>query len=184
MDQLIAVGRIGLPRGVRGDVFVEPFTDDPDDRFAVGTVLRTDPVDAGPLTVEYLNLSGSRMVLRFAGYADRNAVEALRGVRLVIASGERPPIEDPDEFYASELVGLAARTVDGAALGRVADVIDIAGADYLVLDVGDVGDAGDVVAAPNAQAERLIPFVAAIVPTVDVAGGFVVIDPPEGLLEL
>ena len=170
MDELIAVGRIGPPRGVRGDVFVQPFTDEPEERFAPGTVLQTDPADRGPLTVEMLNLSGSRMVLRFEGLTERVEIEALRGVRLVIPASERAVIEDPDEFYASDLVGLAARTVDGAALGPVADVIDIAGADYLVLHV--------------AGTERLVPFVAAIVPTVSVADGFVEIDPPEGLFEL
>ena len=170
MDELIAVGRIGPPRGVRGDVFVEPFTDEPEERFAPGTSLQTDPTDHGPLTVEMLNLSGSRMVLRFEGCADREAVEALRGVRLVIPSSARAVIDDPDEFYTSDLVGLAARTPDGTALGAVADVIEIAGADYLVLDVEGT--------------ERLVPFVSAIVPTVSVADGVVEIDPPEGLFDL
>jgi 16S rRNA processing protein RimM len=169
-DDLVAVGRIGPARGVRGDVFVEPFTDDPQDRFAVGSVLRTEPAAAGPLTVEALNLSGPKMVLHFEGVTDRGEAEALRGVRLVIPASERPPIEDPDEFYASDLVGLVTRTVDGVALGPIRDVIDIAGADYLVLDVDGV--------------ERLVPFVAAVVPTVNVADGFIEIDPPEGLFEL
>jgi 16S rRNA processing protein RimM len=110
------------------------------------------------------------MVLRFAGVIDRPGAEALRGVRLVIPASARPPIEDPDEFYASDLVGLAARTPAGADLGAVRDVIDIAGADYLVLDVDGV--------------ERLVPFVAPVVPTVDIAGGRVVIDPPDGLFDL
>jgi len=169
-DELLTVGRIGPPRGIRGDLFVEPFTDDPENRFAVGSVLQTEPAGAGPLTVEKLDLAGARMVLRFAGVADRTAAEALRGVRLVVPAGERPPIDDPDEFYASDLIGLAARLPDGRDLGPVADVIDIAGADYLVLDL--------------AGAEKLVPFVAAVVPTVDLAAGLVVIDPPDGLFEL
>ena len=168
--ELVTVARIGPARGIRGDLFVEPFTDDPQNRFAVGAVLQTDPPAAGPLTVEKLDLHGARMVLRFAEAADRAAADALRGVRLVIPAADRPPIDDPDEFYASDLVGLAARRPDGSALGFVADVVDIAGADYLVLDV--------------AGAEKLVPFVGPVVPTVDVAGGFVVIDPPEGLFEL
>jgi 16S rRNA processing protein RimM len=166
----VTVGRIGPARGVRGDVFVQPFTDEPDERFAVGSVLDTEPAERGPLTVEALNLSGPKMVLHFAGVDDRAAAEALRGVRLVIAASERPEIDDPDEFYISDLVGLTARGVDGATLGPVRDVIDIAGADYLVLDIDG--------------AERLVPFVEAIVLTVDVPGGVVVIDPPEGLFEI
>lgn len=168
--RMVTVGRIGPPRGVRGEVFVQPFTDDPEDRFAVGSVLLIDPAARGPLTVEHLNLSGPKMVLRFAGLDDRAAVESLRGVLLVVPAASRPAIEDPDEFYASDLVGLAARTVQGRELGAVSDVIDIAGADYLVLEVDGV--------------ERLVPFVAAIVPTVDIRAGVVEIDPPEGLFDL
>ena len=167
---LLAVGRIGPARGVRGDAFVEPWTDTPDERFAAGTVLQTDPQDAGPLTVERVNLGGSRMVLHFVGVETREAVEALRGVRLVVAAEDRPVIDDPDEFYASDLVGLAARSVDGTDLGPVADVLDIAGADYLVLHVDGV--------------ERLVPFVTAVVPEVDLDGRTVTVDPPEGLFDL
>lgn len=169
-DDLITIGRIGPARGVRGELFVQPFTDTPEERFAVGSVLDTEPAAAGPLTVAGLNLNGAKMTLRFEGVESREAAEALRGVELVIAAGDRPAIDDPDEFYISDLVGLAARTVGGADLGPVRDVIEIAGADYLVLDVDGT--------------ERLVPFVAEIVPTVDVAGGAVVLDPPEGLFEL
>ena len=166
----IAVGRIGKPRGVHGEAFVEPWTDDPDSRFAAGTVLRTDPPGAGPLTVAESSSAGGKLVVRFDGVADRESAESLRGVRLVVAAADRPPLDDPDEFYASDLVGLAATTVDGAELGPVRDVLDIAGSDYLVIEV-------------NGR-DRLVPFVAALVPTVDLPGRRVVIDPPDGLLEL
>jgi 16S rRNA processing protein RimM len=151
-------------------VYVEPWTDEPEVRFAPGEVLRTDPAQAGPLTVLAANAASGRLVVHFAGVDDRSSVEALRGVRLVVAAQDRPALHDPDEFYASDLVGLAASTVHGADLGSVRDVIDIAGADYLVLDV-------------NGR-DRLVPFVAAVVPTVDLAGRRVVIDPPEGLFDL
>lgn len=169
-DELLAIGRIGRPRGVRGEAFVEPWTDDPDERFAVGSVLSTDPAGAGPLTVASMSTAGGKLVIRFDGVTDRAGVEALRGVRLVIPAVARPPLADPDEFYDTELIGLAARSVTGAALGPVIDVLHAGGADYLVLDVGGT--------------ERLVPFVAAIVPTVDVAGGYVLVDPPQGLFEL
>jgi 16S rRNA processing protein RimM len=168
--ELVAVGRIGPARGVRGAVFVEPWTDDPEHRFAVGSVLHTDPAEAGPLTVETVNLGGAKLVVQFAGISDRTAAEALHGVRLVMPAAERPALEDPDEFYASDLVGLLARTVTGVQLGPVRDVLNLAGAEYLVLEV----DGG----------ERLVPFVAAIVPLVDIAGGRVVVNAPDGLFEL
>lgn len=168
-DDLV-VGRIGPPRGVRGAVFVEPWTDAPGERFAPGTVLRTEPAEAGPLTVVATNSAGGKFVVHFAELADRGAAEAVRGVRLVIAAADRPALDDPDEFYDTDLVGLQARSVEGRALGPVTDVRHAGGASYLVLDIGG--------------REQLVPFVAAIVPAVDLAAQAVVIDPPEGLLEL
>jgi 16S rRNA processing protein RimM len=169
-DDLIAIGRIGRPKGVRGDSFVEPWTDDPQARFAPGAVLHTDPPEVGPLTVAASNDAGGRLVVRFDGVADREAAEALRGVRLLIPAAQRPPLSDPDDFYASDLVGLRAVAVDGTDLGPVRDVIDVAGADYLVVEIDG--------------RERLVPFVRAIVPTVDLAGGTLVVDAPEGLFDL
>lgn len=151
-------------------MFVEPWTDDPRERLAAGSALRTEPAEAGPLLVASVSVGGSKTVVHFAGVDDRTAAEALHGVRLVITATQRPSLQDPDEFYASDLVGLRASTTAGKPLGLVRDVLNLAGADYLVLDVDNH--------------ERLVPFVAAIVPRVDVANGQVVVDPPEGLFDL
>jgi 16S rRNA processing protein RimM len=169
-DELIAVGRIGKPRGVRGETYVEPWTDDPDERFAVGSVLTTDPVEAGPLTVASAGQAGGRLVVRFDTVDGREAAEALRGVRLVVPASARPPLTDPDDFYDTDLIGLDVRATDGVSIGAVSDVLHAGGGDYLVL--------------VHAGREHLVPFVAAMVPTVDLAGGFVVIDPPDGLFDL
>ncbi len=169
-EQLITVGRIGRPRGVRGESFVEPWTDDPGERFAVGSVLSTDPAEAGPLTVAEMSLAGGRLVVRFESVEGRERADQLRGVRLLIDPAQRPVLDDPDEFYDSDLVGLRAATLDGTELGPVRDVLHAGGADYLLLDV--------------AGHERLVPFVRAIVRHVDVAAGTVRIDAPEGLFEL
>jgi len=166
----MVVGRIGKARGIKGHAFVMPFTDDPEVRFAVGSVLQTEPAAAGPLSVASFSMASGKLVLSFDGVEDRTAIEALRGVELVIAREARPALDDPDDFYTSDLIGLIARTVDGVDVGTVADVIDIAGADYLVLDVDG--------------SEKLVPFVRAIVPSVDIAGGFVELDPPDGLFDL
>ena len=168
--ELIAVGRIGPPRGIRGETFVQPWTDVPAERFAPGAVLATEPADIGPLTVETSNLAGGKLVVRFEGVTERSAAEALRGVSLFIDAQDRPPIEDPDEFYDTDLVGLDARTVGGEELGPVTDVVHAGGASYLVVRV--------------AGRDRLVPFVAAIVPTVDLATRTVQIDPPAGLFDL
>jgi 16S rRNA processing protein RimM len=167
---VVAIGRIGPARGVRGDVFVEPWTDDPELRFAAGSVLRTEPAAAGPLTVEASSLQSGKLVVHFDGVFDRPGAEALRGIQLVLPVADRPPLEDPDDFYDTDLVGLSARTLDGRELGPVRDVLHAGGAAYLVLEVEG--------------RERLVPFVSAIVPKVDVAGGTVELDPPEGLFDL
>jgi 16S rRNA processing protein RimM len=108
--------------------------------------------------------------VQFDGVTDRESAVALRGVVLLAPVHIRPPLAGPDDFYDTDLVGLQASTVDGRALGPVTDVHHGPAGDYLAVRVGG--------------RERLIPFVAAIVPEVDLAAGTVRIDPPEGLLDL
>ncbi|WP_119729289.1 ribosome maturation factor RimM [Thermomonospora amylolytica] len=168
-DDQIVVGRIGRAHGVRGEVAVDVRTDDPDARFAPGSVLRTDPGHVGPLTVERARWHSGRLLLRFTGVDDRTAAEQLRGTWLVVDAAELPPPEDPDEFLDHQLVGLTAVTPDGGMVGTVAEVRHY-GQDLLVVRRENGGEA-------------LVPFVAALVPEVDVAGGRIVIDPPPGLLD-
>jgi len=167
----LVIGRIGRAHGIRGDVLVDVRTDDPDARFAAGSVLVTDPADAGPLTVDRVRWHSGKLLLGFEGYPDRTAAERLRGVNLVIDSDGLEPLDDPDEFHDHELVGLAVVTTGGAAVGTVSEIIH--------------GPAGELLAVRReGGGEALVPFYRDIVPTVDVAGGKVVIDPPEGLLDL
>src|SRR5262249_53154823 len=119
----LVVGRIGRPHGIRGEVSVEVRTDSPDERFAAGSVLVTDPAERGPLTVSRLHWHSGRLLLTFDGVADRSAAEALRGTLLVVDSAELPELADPDEFYDHQLVGLRAELPDGAVLGTVEDVV-------------------------------------------------------------
>jgi 16S rRNA processing protein RimM len=171
----VVVGRIGRPHGVRGEVTVEVRTDDPDLRFTPGAVLLTDPADRGPLTVaaRRWNRDVLLLTLENAGgepFDSREAAEALRNTELLVPVADLPELDDPDVFYDHQLVGLAVRLTDGSVLGEVAAVRH-EGGDLLVVQRPEGGEA-------------LIPFVSAIVPTVDLDGGFVVVDPPEGLLEL
>jgi 16S rRNA processing protein RimM len=108
----------------------------------------------------------------FAGFDDRDQAEELRGVMLVVESSELEDPDDADYVRDYQLVGLAVLTTAGERVGKVADVLHH-GQDLLVI-------AGD---GPRSGAEILIPFVTALVPEVDVAGGRVVIDPPPGLLD-
>jgi 16S rRNA processing protein RimM len=186
----VTVGRIGRPHGVRGDVVVGVRTDEPELRFARGSRLDTDPVGVGPLTVAGHRWHSGDLLVRFEEISDRTAAAELGGTWLLVDSAVLGALDDPDEFRDGDLVGLSVRTVDGTAVGTVADVLHH-GQDILVIDpAGGADPAGaDGVAraarAAGARAEQiLIPFVKAIVPEVDIAGGVLVIDPPEGLLNL
>ncbi len=166
----VVVGRIGRPHGVRGEVTVEVRTDDPDLRFAPGAVLRTEPADRGPITIAGRRWHREVLLLSIDGVESREAAEELRDTELHVPVAELPALEDPEDYYDHQLVGLAARLPDGTDLGTVSAVRH-EGADLLVVRRVEGG-------------ELLVPFVTAIVPTVDVAGGFLVVDPPEGLLDL
>jgi 16S rRNA processing protein RimM len=186
----VTVGRIGRPHGVRGDVVVGVRTDEPELRFARGSRLDTDPVGVGPLTVAGHRWHSGDLLVRFEEISDRTAAAELGGTWLLVDSAVLGALDDPDEFRDGDLVGLSVRTVDGTVVGTVADVLHH-GQDILVIDpVGAADPAGaDGVAraarAAGARAEQiLIPFVKAIVPEVDIAAGVLVIDPPEGLLNL
>jgi 16S rRNA processing protein RimM len=172
----LVVGRVGRPHGIRGEVTVQVHTDDPDLRFAAGSVLATEPAARGPLTVSASRWHSGRLLVTFAGCADRDQAEDLRGTLLYIESAEAGPAADPDEFHDYQLIGLDVLTRDGEPVGVVAGVRH-QGQDLLVIQPPGGRNAGE-------RGEVLVPFVAAIVPEVDVAAGRLVIDPPPGLLEL
>ena len=166
----LVVGRIGHAHGVRGEVSVEVRTDDPDRRYADGSVLATDPPEHGPLTVTRSRPHHGRLLVLFEGVDDRNAAETLRGTLLVVDAATAGETDD-DEWWDHDLVGLAVVTVDGDPLGSVTDVVHVPGPPLLAV----TNDEGR---------ELLLPFVADIVPEVDVANGRLVVAPPPGLVEL
>ncbi|HUZ25876.1 MAG TPA: ribosome maturation factor RimM [Streptosporangiaceae bacterium] len=168
----LVVGRIGRPHGIRGDVTVDVRTDDPELRFAAGSVLQTDPAANGPLTVAAARWHSGRLLVSFAGVGDRDEADELRGLLLLVESDDLGDDGDPDEFRDFQLIGLAVLTTAGEPVGQVADVLHH-GQDLLVIK-----GAGD-----RLGAEILVPFVAPLVPEVDVAAGRLVIDPPPGLLD-
>lgn len=166
MELNVAV--IGPAHALRGAVRLDVRTDAPEERLVPGTVFETDPPEHGPLTLVDVRRSGTAVLASFAGIDDRSAAEALRGTALIVDS-EDLPAED-DAWYPHELVGLGVVDHDGAGLGTVAAVEHLPAHDVLV-----VTDAHD---------RRVwVPFVSAIVTHVDVAGGTVRIEPPDGLFD-
>jgi 16S rRNA processing protein RimM len=187
---LLVVGQIGKPHGVRGEVSVAVRTDEPEERFVAGSVFTTEVprdrrVTTGPaaassgvvyqvppeLVIESVRWHQGRGIVQFEGVHDRNVAEALRGVFLQVDSATLTPPSDPDEFHDHQLVGLRVVTVAGEELGTVARIDHAPSSDLIVLDKSGGGTA-------------LIPFVSQMVPSVDVAGGKIVVDLPEGLLDL
>ena len=169
----LIVGRVVKAHGVTGEVVVDVRTDDPELRFAPGAVLRAKGSDQRErnYAVEAVRPHGSRVLVRLAGVAGRDAADALRGSLFVIDSADLPPIDEEDTYYDYQLEGLRVRTTGGRDIGTVAEVLHTA--------------AGELLAVNRDQAaELLVPFVSAIVTSVSLEDRIIEIDPPEGLLEL
>ena len=165
----VLVGRVVRPQGNRGEVIVAPETDFGSTRFAIGARLTTR-IDDRLQTLEVVSSREhqKRWVIGFSGVSSIDEAEALRDAELRIASEALTPLPD-GSFYVHELVGCRVETSAGELVGRVARV-DMAGTPLLV-----VGDEPD---------EVLIPLAETICRRVDVQAGLIVIDPPDGLIEL
>lgn len=177
MSESTVVARIGKPHGLRGEVTVRLHTDEPERRLAVDAVLATEatPGSGVPraLTVRSTRVHRGIWLVAFAEIGDRTSAESLRGTRLVVDDPDEigAAEDDEDAFTEDELVGLAVVAPDGSPLGEVAGLEVGAAQDRLVVRLSD-------------GRQGLVPFVAAIVPEVDVEGGRVVVDAPPGLFDL
>lgn len=163
----LVVGRIGRAHGVRGDLFVEPFTDEPEVRFAAGNKLQTSATES--LTVAEHKWHSGKLIVHFVGVEDRTAAENLRGTELFAQVDPALLPDDPDEFYDHQLVDLAVHFED-QVIGKVTEVIHLPAQDLLSVTKSD-------------GTEVLIPFVKQIVPQVDIRQGRIVITPPPGLID-
>lgn len=172
MDRVeVTVGVIGRAHGVRGEVAVEPRTDEIERRFASGAVLGTG--DGGRLTVAKARQASGRLIVAFAEVPDRTAAEALRGTELLV---EVPADESPsgaEEYFDRQLVGLEVRDAAGNPAGLVVAVLHGPAQDILLIDTL-IGQGGD---------ERMVPFVEALVPIVDLEAGYLQLADVGGLLE-
>ena len=164
----LVIGRIGRAHGVHGDVFVEPFTDEPDVRFADHEIVESSV--SGPLEIAATKWHSGKFLVRFVGINDRSSAEGLRGGELTIEVDPQARPEDPDEYYDHQLVGLTALDPASNVIGMVTDVVHLPGQDLLDITKDSGGTS-------------LVPFVSAIVTDVDLAARTVTIDAPPGLLD-
>ena len=165
---LLVVGRIGRAHGIRGEATIEVRTDDPDSRLAIGAILQTEPSKKGPLTITSGRVHNGTLLLSFAGVPDRTAVEKLRDVLLIADVDVASESDGDDSFHISQIIGCEVFLENGRKVGVVKDVLSSVGQDTLVILADGV--------------EKLIPFVDAIVPEVDIENKRIVVTPPEGLL--
>lgn len=172
MNALVLVGRVAKAHGITGELAVELHTDSPEQRFALGESVTAQLRDGSKrtLTITAARPHAGRLLVRFEEVPDRNTAEDMRGALLLADPSTLAPIDDPDEFYDHELAGLSAVLMDGTEVGKVKEVAHGLGGELLVIN------------RPGGE-EVLVPFVRQIVPEVDVKGGRVVLDPPEGLIE-
>lgn len=158
----ICVARIGAPHGVRGQVRLWTFTEDPYAVLDYGPLSSKD----GKRTIEIDNVREAKghLVATLKGVTDRDAAARLNGVELYVARDTLPDTED-GEYYHADLIGLAAVNAAGEVIGRVVAMHDFGAGDIIEI-------------APPSGPTLLLPFTDAVVPTVDIAGGKVVIEMP------
>ena len=159
----VCVARIGAAHGVRGAVRLWTFTEDPLAVQSYGPLMTKD----GARQFEITNLRPAKdhLVATFKGIASRNDAEKLNGIELYVPR-ERLPATDDGEYYHTDLIGLAAVNAANEPLGRVVAIHNFGAGDIIEI-------------APAKGATMLLPFSNAVVPTVDIPGGRVVIELPQ-----
>jgi 16S rRNA processing protein RimM len=161
-DTRICVAKIGAAHGVRGEVRLWPFTEDP------LAVMRYGPLSTRDGTRQFevarARAAKDHLVACLTGITTREAAEKLNGLELYVAR-DRLPTPDDDEYYHADLIGLAAVTEAGEPIGRVVALHNFGAGDIIEI-------------APPHGPTLMLPFSNAVVPTVDIAGGRIIVAPP------
>lgn len=166
MSDKVCVGAIAGAFGVRGEVRLKSFTSNPEDIAGYAPLETEDGARA--FTVQITRQIKNGLAARLSGVSTKEDADALRGTQLFVPRDRLPSLPD-DEFYHADLIGLEVADTGGTPLGKVMAVINNGADDLLELR------------APGQKQTVLLPFTKAIVPTVDLAQGRIVADPPEGL---
>lgn len=163
-DNKLLMGRIGAAHGIKGEVRIQSFTEDPLALASYGPLSTNKP----GLTIKILaaRTTTNVLVARLEGINDRNAAEKLNGVELYVDRALLPDTDDDDDFYHADLIGLKARLADGSEIGEVMAVPNFGAGD--LLEIRD----------PRSGDTYLYPFSKVVVPEVRIADGYLLIDPP------
>jgi 16S rRNA processing protein RimM len=165
--QLVCVGLVTAPHGVQGAVRIKSFTEAPEDVARYGPL--ADETGARRFELRLIGAGKGVVIARLSGVGNRNEAEALRGLLLYLPRSALPPTAE-EEYYHADLIGLAAVLGDGTPVGRVRAIHDFGAGDTLEL------------ARPGALSV-MVPFTRAMVPSIELAAGRLVLDLPPGLLD-
>jgi 16S rRNA processing protein RimM len=160
----LLMGRIGAAHGIKGEVRILSFTEEPLALKGYGPFMTNKP--GLTIEIEAARATTNVLVARLKGVTDRTAAEKLNGVELYVDRDRLPPPDDEDDFYHSDLIGLDARLGDGSVLGKVVAIPNFGASDLIEVRDERSGDT------------YLYPFTKAVVPHVHVAEGYLVIEVP------
>lgn len=163
-DTKLLMGRIGAAHGIKGEVRIQSFTEDPMALAGYGPLTTSKP--GLTIEIETARLAGNVLVARLKGVADRSAAEKLNGVELLVEREKLPATEDEDDFYHADLVGLEARLTDGTVIGKVNAVPNYGAGD--LIEIRD----------PRSGDTYLYPFTKSAVPEIHLKDGYLIIEPP------
>lgn len=167
MTDRICIAAIAGAFGVRGEVRLKAFTATPEDVAAYGAVTTEDQAQSFTIALSGQTTKGA-LIARLSGIATKEQAEALKGTRLYVDRDHLPNLPD-DEYYHADLIGLDVYDTGGALLGKVKAVLNHGASDILEVQ------------APGMSSPALLPFTLEAVPTVDLASGRIIADPPDGV---
>lgn len=168
MSDRVCVGAVAGAFGVKGEVRLKSFCADPEAIATYGPLSSEDGSTSWEVRLTRPVKNG--FAARLTGVATKDAADALRGMRLFAPRDRLPDLPD-DEYYHADLINLVVQDSGGVELGRVRAVLNHGAGDLLEIH------------GPKLKQPVLLPFTLAAVPTVDLAAGRIVVDPPEGLLD-
>lgn len=160
----LLMGRIGAAHGIKGEVRIQSFTEEPLALADYGPLSTNKP--GLVVEIETARATTNVLVARLKGVADRTAAEKLNGVELYVDRDKLPPPEEEDDFYHADLIGLDVRLNDGSVLGKVTAIPNFGAGDLLEVRDQRTGDT------------YLYPFTKAVVPEVHIAEGYLIIEVP------
>lgn len=170
MEQLLRVGVITSPHGIRGEVKVFPTTDDPKRFKKLKKVILDTGKERLPLDVEGVKFFKNMVILKFKGYDNINDVETYRQKDLLITREQAVKLE-PDEYFITDLIGLQVEDEDGNAIGTMKDVLETGANDVYVVEL-------------NNGKELLLPAIKDCILQVDIEGGKMTVHVLDGLMDL